>query len=103
MEIGLFQLENLMHSHVRFKLFDLRVKTQTLPDAIEAILSRGIRPSVKSVEEILKDEKADKTAPVILVCEAGRVSAQTAAQLEASGYQNVYVVEGGVAGLLSEL
>ena len=103
MEIGLFQLENLIHSHIRFVLLDLRKRTEPFPGALEAILVRCVRPGVKSVEEFLAVERAAKDAPVILFCENGRTSSEEAAKLESAGYQNVYVIEGGVEGLLSEL
>jgi rhodanese-related sulfurtransferase len=102
-EIGLFQLENLIHSHIRFVLLDLRKQAEPLPEALAAISARCMRLSVKNLEEYLVGEKAHKEAPVILLCENGKSSSAVASQLESAGYTNIYVVEGGVEGLLSEL
>jgi|SRR5665213_1242935 len=103
MEIGLFQLENLIHSHSRFNFFDLRENTKALPESLEAILARAIRLSVKTVEQYVKDQRFAKDAPLILVCENGQTSVRAAEKLEAEGFTNVYVIEGGVEGLVSEL
>jgi rhodanese-related sulfurtransferase len=103
MEIGLFQLENLVHTRVEFKILDLRMETKSLPPALEALLTRGIRLSVENVETYLREGKTPLSAPVILLCDDGKASARIAETLESQGFQNVFVVGGGVEGLLSEL
>ena len=53
------------------------------------------------LQEALK--AADREAPVVLLCQNGKASEASAAALEAAGFSNIYVVAGGVEGLLSEL
>ncbi|MGZ3722206.1 MAG: rhodanese-like domain-containing protein [Bdellovibrionales bacterium] len=103
MEIGLFQLENLIHSNIRFSFLDLRTEFKDLPPVLELVLSRALRLGVKSLEDYLKKENLIKDAPVILLSENGIAAQAASKRLEAAGYTNVYVIEGGVDGLLSEL
>jgi rhodanese-related sulfurtransferase len=103
MEIGLFQLENLMHANARFCFLDLRAAAGEVPPALAAILVRAEKVGAAQVEDYLKEKIPAKEAPVILLSEDGRSAQTLAAKLESAGYTNIYVVEGGVAGLLSEL
>jgi rhodanese-related sulfurtransferase len=103
-EIGLFQLENLMISRSPFTYLDIR---ETRGTGISPELDRLLKPaqpvSATEAEAFLEKQGGPKDRPVLLIDESGATSLRLAAQLEAAGYSNVYVVEGGVEGLLSEL
>lgn len=101
MTIGLFQLENLAMMPTRFAFLDLRAQAAPVSSHIDNLLMRSTLVAPEKAESHLKD--ADKEEPVVLVCEDGNTSMEVARRLEAAGFDNVYVVSGGVAGLLSEL
>lgn len=101
MEIALFQLENLCQSLQRFEFFDLRAVRTALPATLERLMQRSV--SAKAEEIRSKAQTLDKESPLVLICETGHKSSQLASELEAQGFKNIYIITGGVAGLLSEL
>ena len=103
MNIGLFQLEILIHSNIRFSFLDLRQNFEAVPPELDLILSRGIKLGGSSVADYLASEKLPKDAPVILLSEDGKIAQSLSAKLESLGFNNIYVIVGGVEGLLSEL
>ncbi len=104
MEIGLFQLENLTISRSPFTFLDLRAdRSRALPDQLQNCVKVARPTPPEQVEEFLTKESGPKDRPILLMCENGKISAATADRLESAGYANVYIVAGGVDGLLSEL
>jgi rhodanese-related sulfurtransferase len=105
MEIGLFQLENLMRTNVQFCFLDISsaAAAAEIPTPLAAIVSRAVKIEAAKVQTYLKEKSPSKEAPVILLSEDGRSAKALAATLESANYTNIYVVEGGVAGLASEL
>ena len=104
MEIGLFQLENLTISRSPFLFLDLRLtKSENLPPSIANCLRDAQPVSPNEVELHLRNLPGSKERPILLIDEAGHTSASVARRLEEAGYNNIYVVAGGVEGLLSEL
>ena len=102
MELGLFQLENLIVSRTPFCFLDLREEPVLVPEIANVIgAATPVRPD--RVDERLRELGFLKEKPVILICEDGVVSRQVALSLEAQDFVNAYVVKGGVEGLLSEL
>ncbi|MGE4132034.1 MAG: rhodanese-like domain-containing protein [Bdellovibrionales bacterium] len=102
MEIELFQLENLFLSPSRFVFWDLRQKVHgTGRDSLDQLLSKANTVQEQEIEAELSKLSA-RDFPIVLLCEDGRRSSQLAQQLEKKGYVNVYVVAGGVVGLLAE-
>lgn len=106
MELGLFQLENLFLNPNRFLFIDLRPEAErSLAQAMELkkIVSRAEAVEAKAVASVIAKRGLALEFPVVLMCGDGKRSHQLAAELERAGHNNVYVVTGGVAGLLSEL
>lgn len=104
MEIGFFQLENLIITNSRFTFLDLRASSGQPPHpSLAPLLARAVAVSPANVNSYLRDNKVDKNSPVVLLCEDGRASQKARESLETLGFLNVYVVERGVEGLLSEL
>lgn len=103
MEIQLFQLENLFASPNRFLFFDLRVQRSSLPEELDRIFVKAVPKSASDLLADLKAQNAPLEYPIVLVCDDGELSQRLARSLEESGYTNVYVIAGGVIGLLSEL
>lgn len=103
MEIGLFQLENLSMMPTRFMFLDLRVQTAAVHPQIDGLLKKSVAVKADEAEAHLSKSLPDKNQPVVLIDESGERSEALARRLETAGYTNVYVVTGGVAGLLSEL
>lgn len=104
MEIGLFQLENLILTRTGFRFLDIRSaldRNSELPLGLERILSSAESMEASLVPQALQN--TDKAAPVVLICLDGQKSAELARQLEASGHNNIYTVNRGVSGLLEEL
>jgi len=102
-EIGLFQIENLLYAQTRFLFLDLRREKTKVGPALEAVFAKAIPLAATAVENYLVQEKTPLPSPVVLVCEDGQTSQGVAARLEKLGYLNVYVVERGIEGLLSDL
>ena len=101
MEIGLFQLENLMVSRVQFYFLDLRESPVANP-ALATLLAQAIRVSASHVQEHLNKNQIGKDYPVVLLCEDGNVSSHVAHSLESAGFKNIYTVARGTSGLLSD-
>lgn len=104
MEIGLFQLENLILARVVFVLLDLRAAGAcSWPEEVSRCLSGSVKVEPRHVREYLELNQVKKDSPFVLFCEDGKKSREVAAELTAIGYSNVYVVIDGLEGLLSEL
>ena len=103
MEIGLFQLENLLHAQTRFLLLDLRRERSAVAADLVQIMEKAVALDAAQIENYLVKEKIHEEAPIVLVCENGQVSQAASSRLEKLGYRNIYVVERGIEGLLSDL
>lgn len=103
MEIGLFQLENLTISRSPFTLLDIRESRVELPKELENLLKSAHAVTAAAALEFLEKKGGPKDQPILLLDESGRSSGVLAESLESAGYKNVYIVERGVEGLLSEL
>ncbi|NJL23931.1 MAG: hypothetical protein HC902_01240 [Calothrix sp. SM1_5_4] len=103
MEIGLFQLENFFSLRAAL-LLDLRSNPGgSVHPEIDRYLASAQPVIPDEVENRLKSQGVDLEFPILLICENGESSARVARVLEAAGFNNVYVVSGGIEGLLSEL
>lgn len=103
MELGLFQLENLLMNPNMFMFLDLRGSRDSAHPAVDGLLKRAHGVSEPAVDKFLDEKRWPKERPVVLVCADGMTSARTARALEAAGFEQIYIVAGGVAGLLSEV
>ncbi len=102
MEIGLFQLENLIVARNPFRLLDLREHPVSHPE-LGDLLKSAETVDPRNVFVHLNKSATDKNFPLVLLCQNGQTSTHIASQLEAQGYKNIYIVERGTEGLLSEL
>ena len=101
--LGLFQLESIIQARPNYCFFDIRLRPQILGiPAVQAVLdqARVSRPEVLMTS--LLQQKTGKDDPIILLCEDGRLSIATADQLGREGFTQVYIVDGGLDGLLRE-
>ena len=103
MEIGLFQLESLFLTPSRHVFLDLRPQRTGVHPDIDKLLASATHVLPEEVEKHLESGAVAKDFPVLLVSEDGTVASTVAHKLESAGYSNVYIVAGGVTGLLSEL
>lgn len=102
--IGLFQLENLMISRSPFLFIDLREsQEQMLPEPLAGYLRAAKLARMNEILKFVEGLKISKHQPILLICENGKLAEKAARDLEVTGYSNVYIVAGGVLGLLSEL
>lgn len=101
-EFGFFQLENLFLNPSRFLFLDLRTNRSPTVPAVDRLLKTAEPVNAPSVKNYVVAKKVDREFPVVLVCAEGHDSKIAAADLSKAGYINIYVVAGGVAGLLSE-
>lgn len=99
MQIGLFQVENLAGAPAMYVFFDLR--RERAPSAVDHLLKRAVPADEAQAEKQLA--LLPKSAPILLLDENGKTAVEFARRLEESGYEQVYVVAGGVEGLLAEL
>jgi rhodanese-related sulfurtransferase len=102
-EIGLFQLENLVLTPARYCVVDLRAERGSTRPEVDRLLHKARHLTAEELLAQVKDGQIPSQLPVILVCQDGRLSKDIARRLESVGHQQVYVVAGGVFGLLSEL
>jgi rhodanese-related sulfurtransferase len=104
-EIGLFQLENLLQTRSPCVFLDLRKDSTREPSNLQlaAILRHATPSAASAVEGLLVRLAKPKEFPILLVCEDGATSSKVAQTLESKGFVNVYPVSGGVQGLLGEL
>lgn len=103
MELGLFQLENLALTPARFYLIDLREEPSNIHPGVDRLLKQARRWTREEAIREIGSGAIPAQVPVVLLCQDGSVSAAVAKELEAAGHNQVYVVAGGVVGLLSEL
>ena len=99
--IGLFQLENLILARSPMTFIDLREEESSPPEPIGRYLKAALKLKPEDVRRHLQN--ADKDKPVLLVSEDESGSSAVARDLEAAGFTNVYIIAGGVEGLVSEL
>lgn len=103
MELGLFQLENLIGTRMRFCFLDLRRPENLVnPEELKALLKEAAPVDPEKVQSYLNENQIPISSPVVLLCEDGQISQKVARKLESSGFQNVYVVARGLTGLVSE-
>lgn len=101
--VGYFQLENLMINQVHFFFVDIRAEVKPVTDEpIKTYVARATRLSSEDVSGWLKEKAPDMQVPVVLLCEDGKNSTSLAHELSAEGYVNIYVIDGGLKGLLDE-
>lgn len=103
MEIGLFQLESLMLNPNMFLLIDMRADRGPAGPPLDPLLSRARHVVPEQLQSYLVAEKIPRERPLVLLCGDGRVSQAAASALEAAGFDQVYIVAGGLSGLLSEI
>ena len=95
--IGQYQLENLQMNRVHFLYLDLR--TDRSENTGHAYLARSQAVDAGDALAFVLGQNLPKETPIVLICENGSKSLGVALELEANSYINVYVVEGGAAGI----
>jgi rhodanese-related sulfurtransferase len=103
MEIGLFQLENLLQTPALFVYVDLRLDPAQTPERAKPLLHKSVALLAEQLEGYLLDNKIPQSAPLLLLCENGKSSHQVATRLFSKGHDQIYVVSGGLEGLLNDL
>ncbi len=101
--LGLYQLENLISARPSFRFLDVRLQPQLVSSVrVQNVLSHATVVPASEVQNHLKRLQANPGDPLVLVCEDGRLSNGLATELETAGFKQVYIVEGGLDGLLRE-
>ena len=105
MEIGLFQLENLFSSPNTFLFIDLRAgrPLASVHLSIDRLLKKAQPIPVAQVKQFVGEQKIPHEKPIVLVCGEGKDSESVARDLIRAGFDQIYVVAGGVKGLESEV
>lgn len=104
MTIGLFQLENLINMRSPFIFFDLSSRDrEKLSSALLPILSVAIKISADKIEQHLRELKTQHDFPLVLLCDEGVHSTQVGLRLQTLGFNNIYIVEGGLTSLELEI
>lgn len=103
MEIGLFQLENLFLNPNMFVFMDLRQNPSTVHPSIDRLMKNATAVSTEKVSEFLAERKVPHERPIVLACADGAESRRIARDLETAGFEQIYIVAGGVNGLLLEV
>lgn len=96
--IGGFQLYNIVNNEAPHVLIGLWGDLD-LPEKMKPTLERGHRVEADEVESVVQKNATDPSFPIILVCHNGSVSMNTARDLIALGFINVYYLQGGIEGL----
>jgi rhodanese-related sulfurtransferase len=101
--IGLYQLENLLIARPTFHFLDVRLQPRAVSaPRIQNILAQAAVVTSTQVLTYLRNLESRVDDPIVLLCEDGRLSHTIAMQLEEAGFRQVYIVEGGLDGLLRE-
>jgi rhodanese-related sulfurtransferase len=101
MEVGLFQLENLLAIRNQFIFLDIRADFEEWPRELKTLLQTAVH--VDQSRNYLSTQKISTETPIILIDENGERSKIEARELELAGYKQIYIVAEGLRGLLSEL
>jgi rhodanese-related sulfurtransferase len=101
--IGFYQLENLIIARPSFRFLDVRVCPQAVSmQRVQSILNQSTVVNQNEVLNYLERTQVQKTDPIVLMCEDGRLSCGIADTLDAAGFEQLYVVEGGVDSLMRD-
>jgi len=102
-QIGLYQLENLLIARPAFRFLDVRLQPRpTSVPRVQNVLSHATVVSSHQVVNFLRNADCRADEPIVLLCEDGRLSQSVATSLEAAGFQQIYVIENGLDGLIRE-
>ncbi len=101
MDLNSFQIENLLINNLNFLLIDLRAIRD---DSVEpkSLWQRAVAMNENEVLKKVGSLVTIQSSPILLLCEDGRKSERVFDELEAAGYVNVFVVEGGFERLRSD-
>jgi rhodanese-related sulfurtransferase len=103
MTLGLYQLENLISARPLFHFLDLRVSPQVVAEVrVQSILAQARVVRANDLLNYLQSLNARKDEPIVLLCEDARLSNSAAVELDQAGFQQIYIVEGGLDGLLRD-
>lgn len=91
MKIGRFQLENLLREGIRFLFIDLRTPDERA-SLTEPLFEKALPMSLTELRENLVANKVSPDAAILLLDDSGATAPAAAADLEATGYKNVYYV-----------
>lgn len=101
--IGLYQLENLLIARPTFRFLDVRLQPRSVSiPRIESILAHATVVAGSQALSHLRNTDCRADDPIVLLCEDGRLSHSVGTELESAGFRQIYVVEGGLDGLLHE-
>lgn len=102
-QIGLYQLENLLFARPSFRFLDVRLQPRPVSvPRVQNVLAHAAVVSSHQALNHLRNTDCRSDEPIVLLCEDGRLSQSVAASLEAAGFQQIYVVEGGLDGLIRD-
>lgn len=96
-EIGQYQLENLLRNQVRFHFFDLSEGESEA--ARHPLLAGAEKVTAGQVLDQLSALGATTDAGIVLICENGSKSMTVGRLLGQHSFINVFVVEGGIQAL----
>lgn len=99
MKIGRYQLENLVREGVRFIFADLR-SAEERSAYTDPLLVSAMPLTAADLQTNLTLNQVPADSPILLLSQDGMQAAQVATELEGAGFKNVYIVRGGIAGLL---
>jgi rhodanese-related sulfurtransferase len=103
LELGLFQLENLIHARSPFLFFNLSEHdVQASDPKLASYLKTAIVIHPDRLLEHLKSQKVDPQYPIVVMCDDGVISREAATALGKKGFGQVYIIEGGYQGLVKE-
>jgi rhodanese-related sulfurtransferase len=91
--ISAFQFRSLFTQNISFLFFDFRA-AEAAPQ-----YSRAVKVTGENVFEELNKRTQDKRIPILLLCEDGVVSKESAKKIADLGFINVVVVDGGARAL----
>lgn len=97
-KIGEYQLQNLQDNRVHFLFLDL--SDANSPECPKSQLLKGSKriDSGEVVNFVLNNTEANKTTPIVIVCEDGQKSKSAALKIAENSFINIFVVDGGTNG-----
>lgn len=103
-KIGFYQLNSLIENRVPFAFFNLATDIQSWYSSIQKLHVEAwqILLTEDQVQNELESRKLPKDFAIVFLCPDGQQSSRIAEDLQAKGYTNVYLIDGGYQQMVTD-
>jgi rhodanese-related sulfurtransferase len=103
-KIGFYQLNSLIENRVPFAFFNLATDLQPWYSSIQKLHVEAwqVLLNEDQIQNELDSRKLPKDFAIVLLCADGKQSERIALDLQAKGYTNVYLIDGGYQQMVTD-